>query len=561
MNPPASVPLSRRAWLGQVSLPVLAATAGLPATAFASTTTTEDRLSGARVYNVRDFGATGDGTTLDTTAIQAAIDACHQARGGTVLVPAGIFITGTLELKSNVTLHLAAQAVLLGSADGKPYRAADAIPLTGDSTLEDGNVALILAVNADNVALEGNGTIDGQGAQFRSPVRGQPPPSGRGGNLRPHHLLFYRCTNLTVRDIFLRDCAYHSVRVISCSFAKFEGLRIHSRVNGNNDGFHFISCRFVHISNCDIHCQDDACALFGSNQFVTVVNCTFSTRWSVFRFGGGEAMNITVSNCVIFDTYGCPIKLRCGAGAHFENITFSNLILRNVTGPISIGLHSDSRRRNQNPDVPRAKGIVRNIAFRGLRAFVTADGREYDDMQFPQNYRPGEKHSCIVLNGVGDDFLENISFDDVHITYEGGGSAAEARAEVPQVAGEYFELGPPPAYGLYARNVRGLTLHNVRLEVANPDLRPAVVFEHVHDAAINGLNAQGTPEAEALLRFTDARDVLITAPRVLTPAAVFLLAEGAGTANLTIDGGDLTKATRPLVTARDAGDKSVRLRG
>jgi hypothetical protein len=497
---------------------------------------------------------------VDTAALQATIDACHQGRGGTVLVPAGEFVTGTLELKSNVTLHLAAQARLLGSADGTQYRAADAIPLTGDHTLEDGNTALIFAAHAENITIEGRGTVDGQGAQFHSPVRGETPPSGRGGNLRPHHLLFYQCTNLTVRDIFLSDCAYHSVRVCSCSFAKFEGLRVHSRVNGNNDGFHFISCRFVHVSNCDIHCQDDACALFGSNQFVTVTNCTFSTRWSVFRFGGGEAANITVSNCVIFDTFGCPIKMRCGAGARFENITFSNLILRNVTGPISIGLQS-ARRRGDAPDAPVARGVVRNIAFNGLRAFVVAEGRQYPDMLWPQNYRPGERRSCIVLNGVDGDVLENVSFTDVHITYAGGGTAAEAQADVPQTAGEYFETGTPPAYGLYARNVRGLALHNVRFELAGPDLRPAVMLDRVSDAAVNGLSAQGNPEAAALLRCRDSRDVLVTAARVLTPAAVFLQIEGTATANLIVDGGDLTKAAQSVVATREADLKAVRVRG
>jgi hypothetical protein len=539
-------PLTRREWLGQMSGPVLAASLGatlLPAAGRAAENT-EDRLAGARVYNIRDFGAKGDGTTLDTAALQAAIDACHAAQGGTVLVPAGVFVIGTTELKSNITLHLAAQAKLLGSADGTQYRTADAIPLHGDSTLEDGNTGLLYAINAENITIEGHGTIDGQGAQFHPAVRGQTPPSGRGGNLRPYHLMFYKCTNLTVRDIFLFACAYHSLRIVSCSFAKFEGLRIHNRVNGNNDGFHFISCRFVHVSNCDVHCQDDACALFGSNQFVTVTNCTFSTRWSVFRFGGGEAMNITVSNCVIFDTYGCPIKMRCGAGARFENITFSNLILRNVTGPISIGLHSGRRRNAQPTDPAPVPGVVRNIAFNGLRVFVTADGRQFDDIPFPQGYRPGEKHSCIVLNGVGEEFLENISFTDVHVTYEGGGTAEEAKAEVPQLAGEYFELGPPPAWALYARGVRGLTLHNVRFEVANADARPAVVFDRVHDAALNGLGVQGTPEAAAVLRFTGARDVLVTAPRLLTPAALFLEAGDAANSNITLDGGDLTKAAR-----------------
>src|SRR5689334_8317379 len=114
-------------------------------------------------------------------------------------------------------------------------------------------------------------------------------------------------------------------------------------------------------------------------------------------------------------------------------------------------------------------------------------------MAWPQGYRPGEVRTCLVPNSVGGATLENISLGDVHATFEGGGTREEANATVPDVAGEYFELGTPPAYGLYARNVRGLTLHNVRLEVTKPDQRPAVVLDHVTDASINGLNVQGNP--------------------------------------------------------------------
>src|SRR5581483_11964588 len=121
---------------------------------------------------------------------------------------------------------------------------------------------------------------------------------------------------------------------------------IYNRVNHNADGFHFISAQHVHISNCTILCQDDACALFGSCKFVTVTNCYFSTRWSVFRFGGGEAENITVSNCLFQHVYGCPIKMQCGTGSRFENMSFSNLVMVDVTGPISIGVGSRGRRRS-----------------------------------------------------------------------------------------------------------------------------------------------------------------------------------------------------------------------
>ena len=346
--------------------------------------------TGARTYNIRDFGAKGDGLTLDTGALQAAIDACTKDQGGTVLVPAGTFVIDTVEMKSNVTLRIAASGKLLGSADGKQYHAADAIPLSGDSTLNDGNVGLIFAVNAQNIAIEGPGTIDGQGAQFRSPSRGVLPPAGIGGNRRPYHLLFHQCKNITVRDIFLTQSAYHSIRIIQSSYVQLHGIHIYNRVNHNNDGFHFISSQYVHVSDCDVESQDDACALFGSCKFVTVTNCSFSTRWSVFRFGGGEAENITVSNCLIYQTFGCPIKMRCGPGSRFENISFSNLVMKDVTGPISIGLGPRRQRSaaaaNSAPAEPQEAteqpGIVRNISFSGIQATVI------EPVDLPAVYQP-----------------------------------------------------------------------------------------------------------------------------------------------------------------------------
>jgi hypothetical protein len=548
--------VSRRNWMGLASA---AAFAG--AAAAQSSSGGAAALAGTRVYNIVDFGARGDGKTLDTQALQAAIDACTKDQGGTVLVPAGVFVIGTVEMKSNVTLHISAQGRLLGSADGKQYHAADAIPLRGDSTLNDGNVGLIFGVNADNVTIEGPGTIDGQGAQFRSPVRGTPPPSGRGGADRPYHLLFHRCKNLRVRDLTLVESAFHSIRVIQSSYVWMDGLHIHNRVNGNNDGFHFISAEYVHVSNCDIQTQDDACALFGTCRFVTVTNSTFSTRWSVFRFGGGNPENVTISNCIIYETYGCPIKMQFGPDAQVQNLLFSNLVLQDVTGPITISLNN--RRRTPPPagTEPAATGFVRNIVFQGIRGTVVAEGRQFADMTFPQGYRPGETRQCIVLNALGDSYMENIALHDVQLTYGGGGTSEEAAREIPQIAGEYFEVGTPPAYGLYARNVRGLSVNNVRFDVMKPDLRPAVVLDHVADATIGNLSAQGNPQGKSVVRFIETSDALVSSPRVLTPAAAFLEVDGAGSKAITVDGGDLSKAATAVTYAGGAAASAVKVRG
>src|SRR4051812_9463194 len=340
--------ISRRGAVGLFSAPMLAAAVGAvvdaPARAAEQGAAPADEKSlGARVYSVRDFGAAGDGKTLDTAAVQAAIDACNRDRGGTVLVPAGDFLVGTIELKSNVTLHLSAQGKLLGSTRREDYSRGNGIPPG------NGNVVLISAANAENVTIEGRGTIDGDGGTFYTGVGDATGPGGRAAQTqpanvdRPHLLVFYRCTNLLLRDAFLTRSAYHCCRILQCKFVRIDGIRIYNRINKNNDGFHFNDTQYVNIVNCNVQCQDDACALFGSNKFVTVTNCSFSTRWSIFRFGGGECENITVSNCIIYDTYGCPIKMNCGGRSRFENMIFSNLIMNNVTGPITLNL--SSRRR------------------------------------------------------------------------------------------------------------------------------------------------------------------------------------------------------------------------
>ena len=532
-----------------------------------SKTNQNDR--GARTYNVLDHGAKGNGATLDTAAIQAAIDASASDGGGIVLVPAGTFLIGSLELKSDVTLRLVAGATLLGSGHGKDYHAVDAIPLKGDSTLEDGNWALIYAVNAKNVTVQGPGTIDGQGAQFHSPTRGVPPPSGLSGSRRPYHLLFYRCENLRVRDIDLVDSAYHSVRVIQCRRVHMDEVYIHNRVNGNNDGFHFISAEYVTVSNCIVLSLDDACALFGSCRNVMVTNSFFSTRWSVFRFGGGQAENIAVSNCILHQVHGCPIKFHGTPGTRFENMTFSNLVLDDVTGPIHISIGPRMPHNPQGGPTPvdalpelsnEPPAVVRNISFSNIHGTVTTDPQQMAETTLTSDYRPGEKHSCIVLNCVDGATMEKISFENIHLTFGGGGTSEDAaRRELPEIAGEYFMLGPMPAYGFYARNSQALTLNNLRFETATADLRPAVILDHVKDAAISGLSADGNADAESVLRFIDAQHVLVTSTRVLTPAKTFLQLEGTGNAGIIVNGGDLTRAAEQVVFRYGAGQDAVKI--
>lgn len=553
MNSPNQ--LSRRAWLGKVSVPALTV-AGMALVSAKM----PDQESKTPIYDIRDYGAKGDGKALDTAAIQGAIDACNAARGGMVLIPAGIFMSGTLELKSNVTLHLSAGAKLLGSPKREDYTAGKGVP-SGN-----GNIVFLYAVSAERLSIEGKGTIDGNGLAFYTGKGDNTGPgqNGVGGNFdRPHLLIFYQCTGLRLHDAFLQASAYHCIRLLQCKQVYIDGVRIYNRVNKNNDGFHFSSCQYVHISNCDVQCQDDACALFGSNRFVTVTNCSFSTRWSIFRFGGGESQNIAISNCLIYDTYGCPIKISAGR-ASIENFTFSNIIMKNVTGPIGIGF-SGITGNNTAKSEPASRPFIRNIAFNGIRATVTALPQPHPDIHFDLHTWEGEKNSCITLNAMGDHYLENISFTDVHVTYAGGGTLAQAgKHDVPKIAAEYFGVwdtapGGPPAYGLYARNVKGLSLQNVRFEFEYNDHRPAIVFDNVQDVSVNGLGLQGSMDAASLLRIKNSKDILFTAMRVLTPCQTLFSLEGPLNEGIQVDGGDLRKAKKQVVYSGGANDKALKI--
>jgi hypothetical protein len=192
--------------------------------------------------------------------------------------------------------------------------------------------------------------------------------------------------------------------------------------------------------------------------------------------------------------------------------------------------------------------------------------QQHADLPFPPGTYKGEQHSCITVNGVEGVMLENISFTDVHVTYAGGGTKElAAKRNVPQMAAEYFgvwnqePLGPP-AYGLYARNVKGLTLQNVRFEFEERDFRPAVILDHVRDVSVVGLSVESDPEAESVLRVIDSQDVMISSARVLTPAATFLRVEGNANEGIIVDGGDLRKATAPVAFADGATPSAVKVR-
>ncbi|ADY54159.1 glycoside hydrolase family 28 [Pseudopedobacter saltans DSM 12145] len=546
--------LTRRKWLGKLSVPA-AAVLGVPLLGnevFAARKEEQPLSSlGQKIFNVKDFGAKGDSTTLDTVAVQTAIDKCAEAKEGIVLIPEGTFIIGTIRLKDYVTLHLSAGGVLKGSPKREDYTAGEGIP-TGN-----GNIVMLYASNARNVSITGTGTIDGNGEAFFTGKGDNTGPNSTGGGYfdRPHLLIFYKCNQLRLEDTFYTKSAYHCFRILQCEQVDINGVVIYNRVNRNNDGFHFNSCKYVHVTNCDVRCQDDACALFGSNQFVTISNSSFSTRWSIFRFGSGDPQNITISNCIIYDTYGCAIKISSG-NVRLENFIFSNIVMRNVTGPIGIGFGGSTNAQD--------KVYMKNLIFSSITAQVVNKPQEHPDIKFSLNIFPGEHYSCITLNALKGHYIENVTFSDIHVQYQGGGSKELAQKQnIPQKSREYFTVWEeepfgPPAYGFYARNVKNLRLNNIRLEYDEPDARSAMILENVQEAQMGNIALKGGMEAEATIQLKGCSDIIFTSPMLLSSSQAFLKLEESK--NIVVDGGLIQKAKKKVVFGKNSSIKDILLR-
>ncbi len=507
--------------------------------------------------SVRDFNARGDGVTLDTRAIQAAIDACTNMGGGTVYLPPGNYLTGTITLKDNVTLNIGPGARLLGSTSLDDYLHLDR-PVGTVDYLEYLGYCLIHAHGAHHIVLTGEGCVDGQGAAFPYGVENynfedQKLASNQQSFIRPTLLRFTDCHDVTISNLTLQHAASWCCNLEKCEKLRIHGVHLFNRANQNNDGFDLTLCEDVLISDCHIDSGDDAIALKEGGRHITITNCVISTRWAAIRLGPeslGEFRDIAVSNCIIYDTYGCGIKIQEVEGGVMENINFDNLVMDHVTGPISLRLGGYLGWR-QERKVSLPIGVLRNIRFSNIRATIADDA-------YPLPHEvpafPGEKKSCINITGVPGYFIENISLNGLHLTFPGGGSQAEAEREVPELRDrypEYHMFGTLPAYGIYLRHAKGLTLDDVTLESASPDLRPAFVADDVENLELSNFRAAGTGP-KPMVRLHDARQVYLHGCRPLGKTALFLRVEGARSQGILLQANDFRQTAQVSMLADGA---------
>lgn len=445
----------------------------------------------AKVFNVKSFGAAGDGVAMDTTAIQDSIDACHDAGGGIVRVPAGDFQIGTIVLKSNITLSLDHGANLLGSLNKDDYTTKGL-----DDPREGGPHCLIYANGATNVAIEGLGVIDGRGTAENFPRNRS---RGKNRGLRPRLLRMNNCDGLTFSGITWKRPAFWGLHLVDCKNVHFNAITVRFRNNNfNNDGLDLDGCEDVLIENCDINSGDDAICLKSSKnpcRNIVVRRCKVSSNTAAVKFGTssrGGFIDVMITNCYFYDCPMGAIKLQSVDGGRLENVDISRITMKEVGSPIFIRLGNRASNFNKSETEKPPVGTLKNIRISDVVAEVTIEDREKVTRATYKNIKvedaPGvtdkekSKAGPIMITGIPGHYVENVKLQNVKLSFPGHGTTEDSQRSVTEDEDRYPEqyfFGVLPAWGAYIRHAKNIEFINVELNTRTTDAREKLLLDDV----------------------------------------------------------------------------------
>ena len=488
------------------------------------------------VFDPCRFGAKPDGATLCTAAIQKAIEQCASNGGGTVRLSAGTWLTGTIFLRSHVTLQLDAGCTLLGStncndylhhkADGPP----DAAPVVHD---------LIVGDKLEHVAIRGGGKIDGNGSVWRD-------PKGR----RPKAILLSSCRDVLVESIHIESTGSWAQHYRDCDRVTLRGITVFNHASFNNDGLDVDSCRDVTITGCDIDSDDDAlCLKSGSDrpcENVTISDCKVSSHCNDLKMGtetGGGFRNIKISHCTVSSPkrskviYGkqrglAGIALEIVDGGTMDGVSISNVAIEGVSAPIFIRLGNRARIYKPATAMPGV-GTLQNISLRNITA------------------RGCSALGCAIA-GIPDHPVRNVTLENIQLGFEGGEGRDALAKPVPERAEKYPEckmFGTLPAWGFYCRHVSGLSLRSVQLRTDQPDLRHAFVCDDAEDVTLDKLDAPFSAGAAPIIRLVQTRNFLLRGSHPDAPGGTLLSLEGGATRRVVLRDNDLSRVGKVSETS------------
>ena len=465
-------------------------------------------VSATGVYNVRDFGAKGDGQTLDSPAINAAIEAAVRDGGGQVLLPAGTYLCGSIHLKSNIDLHLSAGCMILAApAKINAYDASE--PFDFPEYQDGGHTyfhnSLIWAEGEKNVSITGHGMIDGKGLTNKDTENSGNIQGGSIGT-GDKAIALKLCRQVTIRDITIYRGGHFGIIMTGCDLSTIDNVTIDT----NRDGFDIDCCKYMTITNCRINTpRDDALVLKSSYtlkkpvlcEHIAISNCNITgykcgtlldgtyipepVNWVCGRFklgteSNGGYRNISLTNCTFM--YSSGLAFEEVDQGKMENIVVSNITMSHVHHyPIYITTGC----RNRGPKEVTTPSTARDIQISNVIA---------DDC---------DSLCSIIVTGMPGVPVKNVWLSNIRLYFKGGGTKDLADKHYREQGTNYPEpkfAGWTPAYGLYARHVEGLYVNDVTFRYERPDYRPAVLLDDVKNDVIRHLDAPTEEGIEQVVR-------------------------------------------------------------
>ena len=459
-------------------------------------------------YNVRSFGAVGDGKNLDSPAINTAIESAFANGGGKIIVPAGIYLCGSIHLKSNIELHLLPGAIIKAApASMKVYDESESFG--GFPEYQDGghtyfHNSLIWAEGQDNISITGRGMIDGEGLTKKDTENAGNVQGGSIGT-GDKAIALKLCTNVLIRDITIFRGGHFAIIITGCEKGTIDNVTIDT----NRDGIDIDCCKYLTVTNTKVNTPNDDGIVLKSSyalkkpvpcENILINNCivtgyklgTFldgtyipeKVNWVCGRIklgteSNGGYRNIAISNCTMM--YSSGLAFEEVDQGRMENIAVSNITMNHVHHyPIYITTGC----RNRGPKEVTSPSYGGDIMISNVIA---------DD---------ADSLAGIIVTGMKEEPLRNIRLHNIQIRYRGGGTSDLSKKEYREQGTNYPEprwAGPTPAYGLYARHVDGLTVRGLYLETIRPDYRHVVILDDVKNADIQDLTAPVQKGAEKIV--------------------------------------------------------------
>ena len=460
----------------------------------------------AKDYPASLFGIYSDGITLNTRSIQFAIDYIHKEGGGRLVFDVGRFLTGSIHLRSDVTLHLLEGAVIVGSLN----------PLDYD---RQGFTALVLSEGQQNIAITGNGIIDGQGRQVARNVvdlvhKGLIKDAFRNDRPevedRPMLIYFRNCANVSIQKVTMRNAAAWVQTYDQCTVLHIDSIRVDSRAFWNNDGLDIVDCDSVTVTNSYIDAADDGVCLKSHDpgkvcQNINVRNCVIRSSASAIKFGTasfGGFRNIQITNTRIFDTYRSAIAMEAVDGGSIDNVEVDSLQVSHTGNLIFLRI---------GERISGKKGGLNNVRFNHVVAEIASNkpdsGYEYEGPieNMPRNISP-----AIVITGLPGSLITNVSLNNIQIKHPGGGNAKFANVSlteldsVPENAAAYPEFSmfrELPAWGMYIRHAEDIRTSDVDLSCIRKDYRTPIILDDVHHSQFGSVNVKKPGSSKVFYQF------------------------------------------------------------